>query len=198
MFRRITAPMQKSQVAYSSAGSTLGATRGTSGRLLALFLFGAFAAPIGARTAAQAETEKAASPQGRVKVERYQIEVSFQPEKRFLQARASVTLRAEPGLAAIEFELNSHLQILEVADGQGRKLGFARSQRLGSPKLSVRLAEPSSAGALVMLTFTYEGALPVVAGALDYITKDGILLRDESRWYPAVDLAAFTQNEISI
>ncbi len=33
---------------------------------------------------------------------------------------------------------------------------------------------------------------------LDYITKDGILLRDESRWYPAVDLSAFTQNDIAI
>ena len=164
-----------------------------------MFLFGVLAALAGTRAAAaQAKTEKAASPQGRVKVERYQIEVSLQPEKSFLHARARVTLAAEPGLAAIEFELNPHLEILEVADEQGRKLGFARSQRLGSPKLSVRLAEPSSPGTPVTLAFTYEGALPVVAGALDYITKDGILLRDESRWYPAVDLAAFTQNELTI
>ncbi|HEV8383259.1 MAG TPA: M1 family aminopeptidase, partial [Candidatus Acidoferrales bacterium] len=46
------------------------------------------------------------------------------------------------------------------------------------------------------LTFEYEGVLP--RGQLDYITKDGILLRDESRWYPVVDISAFTGNKIVI
>ena len=155
MVRRITAPTQKSQVLHSSPRPILGAypagrkdlnvepTSGeagaTSRRLLALFLLGVFAALAGTRAAAaQAQTEKTASPQGRVQVERYQIEVSFQPEKSFLHARARVTLGAEPGLTAIELDLNPHLQILEVTDAQARKLGFTRSQRLGSPKLSVR------------------------------------------------------------
>jgi tetratricopeptide (TPR) repeat protein len=128
--------------------------------------------------------------------ERYEIEVSFQPEKGFLHARSAVTLRDDQVVQIIEFELNPHLKILDVADAQGRKLDFERSGRLGSPKLSVRLAEPALGGQYVTLTFTYEGVLPW--GSLDYITKDGILLPDESRWYPAVDLAAFTRNDISI
>ncbi len=142
--------------------------------------------------------------------ERYEIDVSFQPEKGFLHARAEVTLRvveapppqSNPSLDAIEFELNPHLKILEITDAQDRKLGFERSGRLGSPKVSVRLAEPiktagtQTSGALAKLTFTYEGVLP--PQPLDYITKDGILLRDESRWYPAVDLSAFTENQITI
>ena len=142
--------------------------------------------------------------------ERYEIDVSFQPEKGFLRARAEVTLRVveapppqpNPSLDAIEFELNPHLKILEITDAQGHKLSFDRSGRLGSPKVSVRLAEPikmagtQTSGALAKLTFRYEGVLP--PQPLDYITKDGILLRDESRWYPAVDLSAFTETQITI
>jgi tetratricopeptide (TPR) repeat protein len=124
------------------------------------------------------------------------MDVSLQPEKSFLHARAAVTLRAGQYLEAVEFELNPDLSILEVTDAAGRKLEFARSGRLGSPKLSVRLAEPCGAEQGVTLTFVYEGALP--HGPLDYITKDGILLRDESRWYPAVDLSAFTANRMTL
>src|SRR5712691_12038426 len=138
----------------------------------------------------------AQEPKQFLTAERYQIDVSFQPEKGFLHARAAMTLRAAQVAQAIELELNPHLTIQEVTDAQGRKLDFARSQRLSSPKLSVRLAEPIVAGEKITLNFTYEGVLP--PGRLDYITSDGILLRDESRWYPAVDLAAFTQNRINI
>src|SRR5712692_8749282 len=145
---------------------------------------------------AGARQERARPERDRVNVEGYQIDVAFQPEKGFLHARAAVTLRTAQVAQAIEFELNPHLTIQEVTDAQGRKLDFARSQRLGSPKLSVRLAEPVAAGQEFTFNFTYEGVLP--PGRLDYIARDGILLRDESRWYPAVDLAAFTQNSIRV
>src|SRR5712692_3503193 len=138
----------------------------------------------------------AQEPKQFLTAEGYQIDVAFQPEKGFLHARAAVTLRTAQVAQAIEFELNPHLTLQEVTDAQGRKLDFTRSQRLGSPKLSVRLAEPLAAGQEITLNFTYEGVLP--PGRLDYITSDGILLRDESRWYPAVDLAAFTENRINI
>ncbi len=158
----------------------------------------------------RSQGERVGSQRARVEVQRYEIDVSFQPEKGFLRARAEVTLRvvealppqSNPSLDAIEFELNPHLKILEITDAQGHKLGFDRSGRLGSPKVSVRLAEPiktagtQTSGALAKLTFTYEGVLP--PQPLDYITKDGILLRDESRWYPAVDLSAFTETQITI
>src|SRR5713226_1133871 len=138
----------------------------------------------------------AQEPKQLLTAERYQIDVAFQPEKGFLHAWAAVTLRTAQVAQAIEFELNPDLPIQEVTGAQGRKLDFARSQRLGSPKLSVRLAEPVAAGQEITLNFTYEGVLP--PGRLDYIARDGILLRDESRWYPAVDLAAFTENRINI
>ncbi len=132
----------------------------------------------------------------KVRAEKYEIEVRFQPEKSFLHAKAAVTLRVEQKTETIEFELNPRLNILEVSDAQGRKLEFRRSGRLGSPKLQVWLAEAAAADQETKLTFEYEGTLQ--RGTLDYITKDGILLRDESRWFPAVDLSAFAQNDIQI
>jgi tetratricopeptide (TPR) repeat protein len=136
-----------------------------------------------------------AEPQ-KVRAEKYEIEVRFEPEKSFLHAKATVSLRAEQKTETVELELNSRLSILEVSDAQGRKLEFRRSGRLGSSKLQVWLAEAAAAEQEIKLTFEYEGTL--LRGALDYITKDGILLRDESRWYPAVDLSAFTQNDIVV
>src|SRR5437879_262334 len=122
----------------------------------------------------RSQGERVGSQRARVEVQRYEIDVSFQPEKGFLRARAEVTLRvvealppqSNPSLDAIEFDLNPHLKILEITDAQGHKLGFDRSGRLGSPKVSVRLAEPiktagtQTSGALAKLTFTYEGVLP--------------------------------------
>ncbi|GEM_PF-1152818 len=172
-------PSGRSQKGQKSANPR----RASAGLLLVI---GAFLASAG--------TLAAQPPKPLVTVEAYEMDVAFQPEKGFLHARAGVTLRAAQPVQAVEFELNPHLTILEVTGADGRKLDFQRSQRLGSPKLSVRFAEPATGQ--TTLTFTYEGALP--AGPWDYISKDGILLRDESRWYPSVDLAAFTENRIRI
>jgi len=179
----IATQAQKSQVAVKRWGWALG-------------LLLAFGATLAIPDVAWAEREEVPRQRERVKVERYEIGVAFQPEKGFLHARATVGLRAAQSLKAMQLELNRNLKILEVTDAEGRKLDFARSQRLGSPKFSVGLATPCRPEQAIVLTITYEGVLP--AGSLDYISKDGILLRDESRWYPAVDLSAFTQNDITI
>jgi len=133
----------------------------------------------------------------KVRTEKYNIDVTFRPEQSFLRAIASVALRALQRVDAIEFELNPRLEIDDVTDAQARKLEVTRSGRLGSPKLLVRLAEPCPAGQSVTLTFSYRGTLEF-PGTLDYINRNGILLRDESRWYPAADPAAFTINDITI
>ncbi len=122
--------------------------------------------------------------------------MAFEPERGFLRAKAAVDLRSNVDLKFVELELNPRLEIKSVADSGGRALEFTRSDRIGSPKLSVRLAEPVAPGQPFTLRFAYEGVLP--RGQLDYITADGILLRDEPRWYPAVDMSAFTSNDIRI
>ena len=91
------------------------------------------------------EKPSAASQQEKVRAEKYEIDVRFEPEKSFLHAKATVTLRASQFVEAIEFELNPRLQILEVTDGHGLKLEFTRSGRIGAPKLLVRLVEPCGA-----------------------------------------------------
>jgi tetratricopeptide (TPR) repeat protein len=129
----------------------------------------------------------------RARAVRYEMDVRFEPDRSFLRARASVALCAAAPVATLEFELNPSLRILSVADAAGRALDFERSRRIGSPHLLVRLAEPA---AEAKITFVYEGVL--LRGELDYITRDAILLRDESRWYPVADLAAFAENDIRI
>jgi hypothetical protein len=134
-----------------------------------------------------------------VAAEKYEIDAQLEPQRGFLRARAGVTLRARGPLRAVVFELNYHLKILQITDEQGRALEWARSGRLGSHSLGVTLAEPLAADSgteRLKLTFAYEGVLP--AGELDYITKGGVLLRDESRWYPSTDLAAFTAHRMRV
>lgn len=128
--------------------------------------------------------------------DRYDIEVAFEPQRGFLRAKAAVTLHAGSALRDLEMELNPHLEIKSVSDGKGRPLDFARGRRFGSPMLSVILADSVPAAQPFVLIFSYEGSLP--RAPLDYITADGILLRDESRWYPAVDLAGFAVNDFKI
>ncbi len=161
-------------------------------------------ASLSSPVAAQAETGRVKPAPARVTLSapakvtptHYQIDVAFEPEKHSLRATAAVTLRVGEKTEAIEFELNRRLTLHSVTDGQGRALEFIRSGRLDSHKLLVRLAEPAPADSTATLTFAYQGALP--PGPLDYITKDGILLRDESRWYPAIDLSAFATLRMNI
>ncbi len=139
-----------------------------------------------------------AAPQPKIRAEEYNIEINFEPEKGFLHAKALVKFQTDMLLDALELELNPKLRILAITDDQDRSLTFERGRLHGSPKFLVRLAE-LTAGEFA-LTFTYEGApLEGHFGGLDYVNKDGILLRDEARWYPSVDdLSAFTRNDFTI
>jgi aminopeptidase N len=138
-----------------------------------------------------------AAPQPKIRAEEYNIEISFEPEKGFLHAKALVKFQTDRLLDALELELNPKLRILAITDDQDRSLTFERGRLRGSPKFLVRLFE-LTAGEFA-LTFTYEGApLEGRLGGLDYVNKDGILLRDEARWYPSVDLSTFTRNDFTI
>ncbi len=128
--------------------------------------------------------------------ESYRIEVSFSPAQGELEAKVSLDLRAVEPVQAVELELARSLEIQSVETIEGQKLKFERSRLALSPKLLVSLDEPAPAGGKITLVFRYRGKIR--GGLLDFIRSDGILLRDEARWYPAVDLAAFTQLETSI
>ncbi len=127
-----------------------------------------------------------------VSVERYDIWVAFRPGEGSLKAMATLTLHSEKPISAVELELSPQLQISRVMDGASNSLAFERSGRLGSPFLSVTL--PGETTGEFTLRISYSGTMG--ADELDYVSSDGILLRDESGWYPTPDMTAFAPHHI--
>lgn len=136
------------------------------------------------------------SPLAKPQAERYRIEVTFEPERGFLRAKATLALRADKPTDAVELELNPGLEIRDITDDQGRELRFDRGRAIGSPRFLVRLAEPAKGE--FSFHIAYEGAPLFPPNRLDSISKDGILLRDDALWYPVIDLFAFARNDITI
>jgi tetratricopeptide (TPR) repeat protein len=127
-----------------------------------------------------------------VRVERYDIWIALRPGEGSLKAMATLTLHTEKPISTVELELNPQLQISRVADGASNQLAFQRSEREGSPFLSVAL--PGEIKGEFTLRISYSGTMG--ADELDYISPDGILLRDESGWYPTPDMTAFAPHHI--
>jgi tetratricopeptide (TPR) repeat protein len=127
-----------------------------------------------------------------IQVERYDIWVAFRPELSSLKATATLTLRAEKPLGSIELELSPQLQISRISDGAGNSLAFERSGRIGSPFLTVTL--PAETSGEITLRISYSGVMS--GDELDYISSEGILLRDESGWYPTPDMSTFAPHRI--
>jgi hypothetical protein len=127
-----------------------------------------------------------------VKIERYDIWIAFRPEEGSLKATATLTLHADKPIGAIELQLSPQLQISKMTDAASNALTFERSGRLGSPFLSVAL--PAETSGEITLRISYSGVM--AADALDYVSSEGILLRDESGWYPTPDMTAFAPHHI--
>jgi tetratricopeptide (TPR) repeat protein len=127
-----------------------------------------------------------------VSIERYDIWIAFRPEEGSLKAMATLTLRAEKPVRAVELQLSPQLQILRITDGTSNLLTFERSGRLGSPYLSVTL--PAETTGEFTLRVSYSGV--IAEDELDYVSSEGILLRDESGWYPTPDMTAFAPHHI--
>ncbi len=136
------------------------------------------------------------SPLAKPQAECYRIEVRFEPERGFLRAKATLTLRADKPTDAVELELNPGLEIRGITNGQGRELRFDRGRAIGSLRFLIHLAEPAKGE--FSFHIAYEGAPLFPPNRLDSISKDGILLRDDALWYPVIDLFAFARNDITI
>jgi tetratricopeptide (TPR) repeat protein len=127
-----------------------------------------------------------------ISIVRYDIWIAFRPAEGSLKAMATLTLRSEKPISAVELELSPQLQISRVMDGASNSLEFERSGRLGSPFLSVTL--PGETAGEFTLRVSYSGTMG--ADELDYVSPDGILLRDESGWYPTPDMTTFAPHHI--
>ena len=129
-----------------------------------------------------------------IKIEHYDIWVAFRPELGSLRATATLTLHAAEPVSSVELMLNPQLRISRVTDGDHNELTFARSPENNAAAVLVTLPEKTSGE--ITLRVSYSGAIP--RDSLDYITSEGILLRDESGWYPTPDPTAFAEHRIHI
>ncbi len=157
----------------------------------AIIAFPGATAPLTASTHRKSHFEEG-HPRQAVSIERYDIWIAFRPEEGSLKAMATLTLRAEKPISDVELQLSPQLQIAKVTDGASNSLAFERSGRLGSAYFSVPL--PRETAGEINLRISYSGKLG--ADELDYVSAEGILLRDESGWYPTPDMTAFAPHHI--
>lgn len=123
------------------------------------------------------------------------IEATFHVREKTLAAQAAIVLKASGPVTAVPLELNP-LLTLEAAELDGHPLQVIRSRTPASARLLVVLPQPRTGS--FSLTFRYHGSLRLPANSADYWTDGGLLLTDDSRWYPLFDARAFTQNRLEL
>lgn len=134
--------------------------------------------------------ERARSPV--VDVEHYQIDVEVEPETSFLQGEAVIQLRVLEEVSALPFELNNHVNLIEVVDEQDVRYS---SKFDDFDSEHVRIVGPVSfqPETRMKLVFRFEGTLEKE----EYIYLDspetqmavvhpkGALLLTEGKWFPS-------------
>lgn len=143
--------------------------------LIALLSLPAFAEPIGKSVP--------------VRVEFYRIAVELEPQNQQLAATTTVGLRAlASSVQIVPFEIENALQIDSVRDNHGRTLTVTRAGPSYSHTYLLEFPQPLAPGETLEIEFRYAGRMP--EKPLDYVASYGILLRDEARWYPIIDLSS--------
>ncbi len=135
-------------------------------------------------------------PGSALSAQRYVIDVTIDPVKFTLSARAGATFRCSKDLGSLELSLNPHLRLAAVHDSEGHELAWQRSNRAGSPRISIQLKNPCTAGTSVQLQFEYAGT---VHPAPPFQPAPGhYFLRDDDFWYPQAGVFDFTENDFTI
>jgi len=137
---------------------------------------------------------RAADSAKSVQIERYDIWVALRPDAGSLRATATLTLRASAPVSSVTLMLNRQLKISRIEQATHTELAFVRDADENSPRVNVTLHAPTAGE--ITLRVSYSGIAP--ADSLDYVSAAGILLRDESGWYPTIDPTAFAQHRIRI
>ena len=124
-----------------------------------------------------------------IDVDSYKIEVRIDPAQSTLRATASVTFQPlEAGGNSATFELHNALNVLGVADEQGRALEAKRSSQ--DSTVRVFFPEAFAKNKPVTAVFTYEGRLtgqeesPISGIQFAVIGKDTSWLLYPGRWFP--------------
>jgi len=102
-------------------------------------------------------------------VERYEIEVAFEPEDLRLSARARIRIQANvDGLDAVSLKFNPSLEIVRVSDSEHRELFF--TQDTGGRLLYIYFLEPVAAHQTAGIEVFYRGRLVPPPQANDVVT----------------------------
>ncbi|HPN16273.1 MAG TPA: M1 family aminopeptidase [Candidatus Aminicenantes bacterium] len=132
----------------------------------------------------------------KVDILRCDIDLDFQPDRRFLSALARIRLEAaSPGVDNLRFDFHSALDVLKVYDASRRELFFTQDKvnRL----LYIRFLQPLEKGESASLDIYYRGALPPPPPTSDAAAAyggfaganfidDGDLYTPSAGWYPAM------------
>ncbi len=129
---------------------------------------------------------------------RCDVDVDIQPDRFFLSAKARLEAQARlPGVENMRFDLNAALEVLRVADGEGRPMSF--SQDKDRHTLTVSLLQPLDKGQVAIFDVFYRGVLqpPVqtsdIVQVLPYMGMspdarpefDSYLYSQSASWYPS-------------
>ncbi len=131
-------------------------------------------------------------------VERYQIEVDFDPKESYLSARAKVEIKSHvKALDGAKFKINPDLQILRIFDQKRRELYYTQDKL--RKILYVYFVEPPLETETISIEIFYRGKLlppaqtadvflgpPFQEKGLNFPVKyDTYLFSQSSYWYPA-------------
>jgi len=129
---------------------------------------------------------------------RCDIDLDFQPGRRFLSAKARVEIEAlSPGIDSLRFDFNAALDILKIYDPEGRELFYMQDKT--HSLLYVRFLQPLEKGERAAFDIYYRGALQPPPPTTDIVSaniydimfsggsarQDGDLYTQSAAWYPA-------------
>lgn len=131
-------------------------------------------------------------------IQRYDLDVNFQPEKFFLSARARVTLAAQfDAVDSLEFNFHPSLDILRIYDQEGRELFYTQDKL--RKLLYIYFLSPVEKGRSATIEIFYRGSLEPQVDQNDVVLfgqrnepisfvqprYDTYLYSQAVSWYPA-------------
>ncbi len=158
--------------------------------IFTIFIFGMFAlVPVHflrAQTYFQTSSQIASPTASAIRITNTRLNVTLDPEKHSITARAAVTFTPVSNLSAVSFDLNPALHVEDVTDVNGQSLNVERDA--GAVRIAPAIA--LQAGASATWTFVYGGAFPAggqpAEGAvrLASIGEPVSYLLYAARWFP--------------
>ncbi len=107
----------------------------------------------------------------------YEVDLQIMHDRMRFEGQAKLSLESQlSGRSTLTLDLFRDLEVTRVVDGQGRELHAFRS----GEDVVVRLAEPSVAGAKMVLDITYSGRI------LAWVGRKTFDLTSTSSWHPHV------------